>query len=191
MEMRGRLIDIVRDIFSGEFRITLGVYQVPNSIDALRDAELHISLKKWKNKRSLTANAYYWVLVSKIADAIHAPQGVVHNKLLRDYGQLEMVDGSLLTVMVPETPEAMARVDRADLYHLKPTGHMVEGKDGRQFRAYFVIKGSSEYDSKEMATLIDGAVEDAKELGLETLPEDEVRRMMEAYDEAYKKHTSA
>lgn len=191
MEMRGRLIDIVRDIFSGEFRITLGVYQVPNSIDALRDAELHISLKKWRNKRSLTANAYYWVLVSKISDAIHAPQGVVHNWLLRDYGQLEMVDGSLLTVMVPETPEAMAKVDRSDLYHLKPTGHMVEGKDGKQFRAYFVMKGSSEYDTKEMATLIDGAVQEAKELGLETLPPEEVQKMMEAYDEAYKKHHSA
>lgn len=187
MEMRGRLIDIVRDIFSGEFRITLGVYQVPTSIDALRDAELHISLKKWRNKRSLTANAYYWVLVSKIADAIRAPQGVVHNWLLRDYGQLEMVDGSLLTVMVPETPEAQAKVDRSDLYHLKPTGHMVEGKDGKQFRAYFVMKGSSEYDTKEMATLIDGAVQEAKELGLETLPPEEVQKMMEAYDEAQKK----
>lgn len=189
-DMRGRLVDIVRDVFSGSFRITLEVFQIPRGIDALRDTELAISLKKWRNKRSLTANAYYWVLVSKIADAIHAPQGVVHNQLLRDYGQLEMVDGSLLTVMVPESQEAMARVDRAELYHLKPTGHMIEGKDGRQFRAYFVIKGSSEYDTKEMATLIDGAVQEAREMGIETLPEEEVRRMMEAYDENYKKHSA-
>lgn len=190
-ELRGRLVDIVRDVFSGSFRITLEVFQIPRGIDALRDTELAISLKKWRNRRSLTANAYYWVLVSKIADYIHAPQGEVHNRLLRDYGQLEMVDGSLLTVMVPETQEAMARVDRAELYHLKPTGHMVEGKDGRQFRAYFVIKGSSEYDTKEMATLIDGAVQEAQEMGIETLPAEELKRMMEAYDEAYQKHHTA
>lgn len=181
-QLRGRLIDIVRDVFSGSFRITLEVFQIPRGIDALRDTELAINLRKWRNRRSLTANAYYWVLVSKIADMIHAPQGEVHNRLLRDYGQLEIVDGSLLTVMVPETPEAMATVDRAELYHLKPTGHMVEGKDGRQFRAYFVIKGSSEYDTKEMATLIDGAVQEAREMGIETLPPDDLERMLKDYE---------
>lgn len=186
-ELRGRLVDIVRDVFSGSFRITVEVFQIPRGIDALRDTELAISLKKWRNRRSLTANAYYWVLVGKIADAIHAPQGMVHNQLLRDYGQLEVVDGALLTVMVPETESAMAAVDRSEIHHLKPTGHMVEGKDGRQFRAYFVIKGSSEYDTKEMATLIDGAVQEAEELGIETLPPEELKRMMEVYDEAYKK----
>lgn len=185
MRMRGRLIDVLRDHYSGEYRIVIGVRQVPSGIDALREGDLSINLEKWREKRSISANAYYWTLVGKIADLTHAPTSEIHNRLLRDYGQLEMVDGTLLTVMVPETDEAMKKVDRSTLYHLKPTSHVFESKDGRTFRAYFVIKGSSEYDTKEMSTLIDGVVQEAQEMGIETLPQDEVRRMMEAYEKHF------
>lgn len=188
MELKGRLMNIAKDIRNNEFVITLAAYHVPSGIDSLIDGgDLSVSLKKWREKRSLTANAYYWVLIQKISEAINAPQSVVHNQMLRDYGVLEILEGKPLTIMVPETDEARAKVDRADLYHLKPTGHLVDGRDGMQFRAWYVLKGSSEYDTKEMATLIDGAVQEAKEMRIETLPEEEVRRMLEAYEVNYSK----
>jgi hypothetical protein len=40
-----------------------------------------------------------------------------------------------------------------------------------------MIKGSSEYDTAEMARFIDRIVEEAKELDIETLPEAEVERL--------------
>ena len=48
---------------------------------------------------------------------------------------------------------------------------------GKNFTHYKVFKGSSEYDSREMAVLIDGIVSEAKELGIETLPNDEIERI--------------
>lgn len=42
---------------------------------------------------------------------------------------------------------------------------------------YAKLKGTSEYDTKEMSRFIDGIVSEAKELGIETLPPDEVARM--------------
>jgi hypothetical protein len=44
-----------------------------------------------------------------------------------------------------------------------------------------MIKGSSEYDTKEMSRFIDGIVAEAKELGIETLPPAELETMMKAW----------
>ena len=49
------------------------------------------------------------------------------------------------------------------------------------YRTYIMLRGSSSYDTKEMARLIDGLVSECKEVGIETLPPDEVERMMAAY----------
>lgn len=186
MKMRGRLIDITKDILHGGFQIRLAVEAVPSGVERLREeTDLCITLTKWREQRSLTANAYYWVLVGKIADLLNISTSVVHNILLRRYGALEVIDGETLTIMVADTEEAEENVLNSDLYHLKPTSFTKEGKDGRMFRAYRVLKGSSAYDSKEMATLIDGAVSEAKEMGIETLPEAEVERMKVAYEINY------
>lgn len=188
MELRGRLFDIVRDYMTGLFRITLEVGAIPSGIDAIRDHDLRINLTRWREKRSLSANAYYWVLVSKIADVIsrESKEPVstteIHNELLRRYGQIEIIDGEPVTMFLPDTEEAEKRALKADTYHIKPTGHTRIGKDGRTYRAYRMLRGSSEYDSKEMSTLIDGTVAEAKHMGIETLPQEELERMMREYE---------
>lgn len=180
MKLRGKLVDIVRDLLTGVFRITFEVRTIPSGIDALRDADLALSLSKWRDKRSLTANAYYWVLVTKIADATGLPNAKVHNMLLRRYGVPELMDGDLMTVMVPNDQDE--EILMKEIYHLKPTSHTKAGKDGKVFRAYILMKGSSDFDTKEMATLLEGTIQEAKDLGIETLPPDEIERMMEAYE---------
>lgn len=181
LELRGRLIDIVQDIRNKTFRITFEVMQIPKGIDALRDIAIRISLKKWRDKRSITANAYYWVLVEKIAAHVTQPQAVVHNLLLRQYGVLDIVGGDTMTVFVPDTEEAANEVLRKENYHLRPTSHVIDGKKGR-LRAYRIMLGSSYYDSKQFSTLLDGTIEECKDMGIETLPEDEIRRMLDDYE---------
>ena len=44
-------------------------------------------------------------------------------------------------------------------------------------RAYIAVKCSHLYDSKEMSDLIDGTVEEAKSLGIETATPEEIERM--------------
>lgn len=103
-----------------------------------------------------------------------------HNMLLRSYGVPETIGGQLTIAMLPV--EAEDEILERELYHLKPTSKTKVGKDGQIFRAYILLKGSSDYDTKEMARLIDGTVEEAKMLGLETLPKEEIERMMAAYE---------
>ena len=49
---------------------------------------------------------------------------------------------------------------------------------------YRVWVGSSQYDTREMSVFISGIVEDAKELGIETLPPAELERLMEQWRKA-------
>lgn len=183
MKLRGRIKGIARDMLSGECRVTFGVASVPDMDALLKEEDLDIEVKKHRESRSLNANAYYWSLVGRMADILKAPKSEIHNRLLRDYGTLEEAGGQLVTLLLPDEDEVAKEVDRKETYHLKPTSHLKEGKDGRMFRAYFLIKGSSEYDTKEMSTLIDGAISEAKELGIETLTPEEHERMMAAYEE--------
>lgn len=48
----------------------------------------------------------------------------------------------------------------------------VNDQAGIQLQCYF---GSSTYDTKQMSVLIDGVVSECQELGIETLPPDEIQ----------------
>lgn len=183
MELKGRLLNIVRDIRSNEFLLTFAVKVIPSWVDKFLDgSDLAISLKKWREKRSLDANAYYWVLVSKISEALGQGQSYVHNALLREYGTLEMIDGRLVPTYIKDTEEAIDIVFSDEYRHLKPTSKTVTAKNGDVLRMWYEIKGSSKYDTKEMSTLINGAVQEAEDLGIETLPPEKLERMMQDYE---------
>lgn len=59
----------------------------------------------------------------------------------------------------------------------KVEGHWQLIKDNGAFKAYAMIKGSSQYDTKEMSHFIDGIVSEAKELDIETLTPMELEQM--------------
>ena len=56
-------------------------------------------------------------------------------------------------------------------------GHWEKIRDNGTFAAYAMIKGSSEYDTKEMSVFIDGVVSEAKELGIQTETPEEIERL--------------
>jgi hypothetical protein len=70
---------------------------------------------------------------------------------------------------------------KIDSIHLRPTTATKVLDNGKLYRVYMVMRGSHTYDTKEMARLIDGTVSEAKELGIETMPPDELKRMVELW----------
>lgn len=182
MKLIGRIKDIGRTL-TGSLTITLETRQM-DTAEAMELSKLDgldVEIKKRRKKRSLDANAYYWTLVSKIADALHVSKPYIHNCLLRKYGQIEVIGGQAVYTVIPDTAEAQKAVDEAQAYHLMPTSQVKEGKGGMMYRTYMMLKGSHEYDTKEMSHLIDGLVSECKEMGIETLPPEELERMMAAY----------
>jgi hypothetical protein len=81
----------------------------------------------------------------------------------------------------------MKKIDEEEHYHLKPGSQVTAGRDGTNYRTYRLLKGSSEYDTKEMYHLINGLIQECKEQDIETLTPNEMERMMQNYD---KKHSS-
>ena len=179
MECTGRLVEVSKNWENNRFRLTYEVNEdVTGEVNSIKECEkLNISAKKHREKRSLDANGYYWKLVSQIAEIMGNSKAYQHNWMLRRYGQLELFGGQVAYTVLPDTEEAERKVDEAETYHLKPTSQVREGKDGVMYRTYMMLKGSKEYDTKEMSVLIDGVVACAKELGIQTMTPAEIERM--------------
>lgn len=188
MKFAAKIKDIGRTL-AGGVTITLENRQMDTAEAlALSQAEaLDVAIRKKRRKLSLDANAYYWKLASEAADILHVSKPYMHNQLLRRYGQIAIIDGQAVYAVLPDTDEAQKAVDEAQTYHLKPTSQVKEGKGGIMYRTYMMLKGSSEYDTKEMSYLIDGLVCECKEMGIETLPPQELERMMIAYGQKMEK----
>lgn len=127
---------------------------------------MSIEAKKYRAKRSLDANAYAWVLFTKIAEVVRSSKDEIYENMLQKYGHLYKDDDGYVTITV-----------RADVDMSKVQGHWKFYKSNGKFSSYLMIKGSSEYDTAEMAKFIDAVVLEAKELGIETATPDEIERM--------------
>lgn len=139
-------------------------------MDMKKQDKLTIRVVKYKKKRSLDANAYAWVLMSKIADAVDTSKDEVYEEMLQKYGcYYEDEDG----VIVGTFPE---HVDVS-----KIEGHWKRYKKNGKFVSYLMIKGSSEYDTSEMSHFVERIVEEARELGIETMTPNEIARLTQEW----------
>lgn len=188
MEFTGKLVSVSRDWNTGQMQLTFTMNEQSKveHIDDIKDLEkLSIKAVRYTKKRSLDANAYYWQLLSKVAEKSKLNNQEAHNLMLRKYGQIFTIDGKAVYLVLPDTEEAEKTADNAETYHIRATSQVKEGKDGKMYRTYIMLRGSSDYDTKEMSVLIEGLVADAKELGIETMTEEEIERMMEQYEKHY------
>lgn len=188
MEFTGKLVSVSKDWNTGQMQLTFTMNEQSKveHIDDIKELDkLSIKAVKYREKRSLDANAYYWQLLSKVAEKAKLSNQEAHNLMLRKYGQIFMIDGKAVYLVLPDTEEAEKTADNAETYHIRATSQVKEGKDGKMYRTYIMLRGSSDYDTKEMSVLIEGLVADAKELGIETMTEEEIERMMEQYEKHY------
>lgn len=160
IESKARLVDISKDWQTNKFRLTFELDSfLPNMADTIRDVCLRLSVKKWKEKRSLDANAYYWQLNSQMARELHTSPEELHEELLQRYGLLDSDDSGHISITVRSRVD-MSRIDgHWKLYKLS--------RDGK-WKSYLRIRGTSEYDSAEMSYFIERVIEEAKELGIQT-----------------------
>lgn len=184
MEFSGQLRSISRDITTGEFLITVSTRRdVINEYEALKDKELDIKMAKYRKKRSRDANAYFHVLVGKMAEVLGTSIAYMKNLLLRRYGQYQIINGHLWEMTMRDDIE----VEELEHIHLAPTSKTTVNSNGIVFRSYLVIAGSHTYDTAQMSHLIENTVEEAKELGIETATPEEIRRMEEKWGMKFEK----
>ena len=140
--------------------------------------QLSLKIAEYKKKRSLDANAYYWLLIGKLAKALNISTSYCHNVMLRRYGVLEIFDDKPVYLLIQDTDEATKKADESETYHIKPTSNVREGNDGKMYRTYMLLKGSHDYDTAEMATLISGLRDECTQVGIPVETPDEIANLL-------------
>lgn len=175
MKFTGKISGISRDYFTGKFLITFQSNEdISQGYENLKSIELlDVTADKHRKKRSLDANAYFHVLVGKIADVLGISKQRCKNILIGRYGQIEFLSEGIPAVI--KTNVSVEQMLDQETLHVVPCG--VEVQNGKELNFFRIYRGSHTYDTKEMSILIDGTVQEAKELGIETATPDEIERM--------------
>lgn len=172
MELTGTIKALDIDFVSGKPKLTLEINEKNDALQGyndLKDCEkLSLRISRYREKRSLNSNNYCWCIIGKIADAVTANKEDIYFQMLKKYGQSEMI--SVL---------AQVKISKYIRYFEEAGESKLSGKS---FKHYKIYKGSSEYDSKEMAVFIEGVVSEAKDLGIQTLPPEEIERLKSLWD---------
>lgn len=134
-------------------------------------------VREKRDKRSLNANNYAWLLMDKIAKhpSIRSSKDEVYLRMLEKYG---------VFVYHPVLPEQVATIEKVYRIAINRGVAWLMTQKGKWVKTYQMqcYKGSSLYDTKEMADFIDGIVSEAKELGIETETPEEIERMKSTWN---------
>lgn len=128
-----------------------------------KDLERKFEIKEYRQRRSLNQNAYAWELIGQIADNMRMSKEDIYLHMLQHYGQSQII-----------TVRSDINVDGYFKYYEEAGAGQVNGKD---FTHYKVYKGSSEFDTKEMTIFLDGVIQEAQALGIQTITPDELAKL--------------
>lgn len=130
------------------------------------DIDLTVQVKEYRQKRSLSQNAYMWVLLDEIAKAVNRSKEDVYRELVKDYGVFEII---------PLKDEAVKRFNHN--WAKNGLGWFTDVLGKSKLKGYtnlIVYYGSSTYDTKEMTRLLDAVINECQELGINTMTLSEI-----------------
>ena len=128
-----------------------------------------------KEKRSLNANALLWACIGEIANKMRMDNWTVYLNMLKSYGQYTYV------LCKPHAVSKMKEIWR----ETEEIGEVdVNGQKSVQLLCYY---GSSTYDTKEFSRLLDGVIQEMKNIGLQPPPSEQMQQALLAWSELTEK----
>lgn len=135
----------------------------------LKGLKLNIEAKQVKSKRSLSANAYFHVLVNEIAKKLNADNEDIKISLNCSYGTLARdEEGNILGCKVVKGTD-LRKIYQYSQYYKTDS----DGCD-----CYKFYKETHTLNTKEMSDLIAGTIQEALNLGLDVKPKEEIESML-------------
>lgn len=154
-------------LLDGQAEIT---FTAPKSVlkafEGLTDKPLTVTVKEFRQKRSLSQNAYLWVLLDKLGAKLNRSKEDIYKIYVKDYGVFEP-----LPIRNDAVERFIANWSKNGL------GWFTEDMGESKLNGYtklIAYYGSSTYNSKEMARLIDAVIQDCEEQGIQTMPLSEI-----------------
>lgn len=132
-----------------------------SEFESYGDKELLVKVQPYSKRRSLSQNAYMWVLLNELAIKLQLSKEEVYKKYIKDYGVFEII---------PIKNEACERFKRN--WTSNGIGWIVEDIGDSKLQGYtkmMVYYGSSTYNSIEMSRVINAVIDDCQEQGINTM----------------------
>ena len=172
--MKARLLDLAFS-FDGKQRLQVELDgDFKDTFDELNGCDCEITVKKYRKRRSLDANSYAWALIDKIAQKKHITKTEVYRNAIREIGGVS----ELVSVKKAAVPKLIEQWGRNGIgWQAEDIGGKIPG-----WTNVILYYGSSSYDTSQMSDLIDSLIQDAKSLGIETRPQEEIQSLLEEYD---------
>ena len=174
MQTTAKITDINIDYLTNKPKISLLLDTKDiNVVEELKNEnKLNIELKKYRQKRSLDANAYMWILISKIQEKLNIPKEEIYKDAIKNIGVYEVL---------PVKNEAVERFIEAWKHNglgwiCETTKSKLDG-----FTNIIAYYGSSTYNTKEMSRLVDLIVQECKQLDIETMTPEELSILKEEW----------
>lgn len=169
MKLQGKLLDASLDYITQKPKLTFLINNNINSLEEIENVELlDIEVKKHREKRSLNANNYFWKLLRELCELQELDPIEEYKNRVRTLGifrSMRIEPEHILAVKKSWENYGIAWwVEIADTEYL----------DGIDFKILHLYYGSSSFNSKQMARLIDGLVQDCEAVGIPTKSQDEI-----------------
>ena len=141
-----------------------------------KEKEYVIEIKKKSKSRSMNANAYCWVLCQKIAEVMsnhsYMSKEDVYRKAIKDCSHF---------TYVPVREDAVERY--ITIWQAHGIGWIAEDagecKSIKGYHNVMCYHGSSVYNTKEMARLIDCLTDECEQLGIKLEPSEYIQSLIE------------
>jgi hypothetical protein len=179
MKVTGKIVGANIDFRTNKPQLLLEINELNDFkciVDDLKDKEkLSIEVKPYRQKRSLDANAYFWVLCDKLAEKLHKGKTEIYREYIKDIG------GVSETVCVKNA--AVQRL--CDGWSKNGIGWQTETFESKLEGCTNVVLyyGSSTFSTSQMSALLDLIIQDCHDQGIVTETPNQIAEMKARWGE--------
>ena len=173
--MVGEIIDISVDYKTHKTKMNLLVEIAPEQLEELQNQKLDIEIKKYRTKRSLNANNYFWKLLQELCEVFELDTIEEYKKRVKELGIFRRF--KIETENVNTFEKMWSAQGIAWFSEIADTEYIGE----TEFKIVHSYYGSSSFNTKQMSRLVDNLVQDCKESGIETKTDGEIKSLLESW----------
>jgi len=171
MHIKGSFYGLTKDWKRNQYLIAFRVEDGNiEDIQKYQNGTLSIRIEDDSKPKTVKANAYFWQLVTKLAQSVGTDKESMYTEILARY-------------TAPVDHIEIKRCEAKQILKMLSLHYAVVKQVGEYKRGHFyyceyeVYRGVSTFNRKEFAKLIDSVIQECNEAGIETLPSSEIERL--------------
>ena len=138
--------------------------------------KLNVELKKYREKRSLNANNYFWKLLQELCELAEIDPIEEYKRRVKQLGifrRFRIEKDGINTFEKMWTAQGVAWF--CEIVDTEYIGEI-------EFKIINAYYGSSSFNTKQMSRLINDLVQDCQAYGIETKTSEEIKSLLESWD---------